>query len=66
VAAEAAQRGEPVVLIVAPDQPPVARPAPGPGGRLAVFVGAPADSATWEAAAAMEAELFGGTAPGPG
>lgn len=54
-AAEGASRGGAVVLIVAPG--PVAGTAR--PGRLAVLVGDPGDPAVWQAAAAMESELFG-------
>jgi hypothetical protein len=52
-----------VVLVVAPGAA-VAEP-PGPG-RVAVLVGDPADPATQAAAAEMEVELFGRSAPAPG
>ena len=61
----AVDRGEKVVLIVAPpagapgdDRLGDAHPDGGRPGRLAVFVGDAADPAAWEAAAAMEGELF--------
>ena len=50
--------GESVVLVLDPGAPPIGEVRQGPG-RLAVIVGSPADPAVREAAAAMDAELFG-------
>lgn len=53
---EEARQGRAVVLIVAEtDSSPVERRGP---GRVAVLVGDPEDPATWQAAEAMERELF--------
>lgn len=58
-AVRAAERGEPVVLIVAEPDPGEPAPVAARPGRIAVLVGDPADEATRAAARAMEAELFG-------
>ncbi len=50
--------GEAVVLLVDVGAPPVTSVPPGPG-RLAVLVGSTSDPASWMAAEAMAAELFG-------
>jgi hypothetical protein len=51
-------RGVNVVLVVDPGVGQVTLPAAGPG-RLAVFIGRPADPGVRAAALAMAAELFG-------
>jgi hypothetical protein len=50
--------GEAVVLVVAPDDPPLADLNSGPG-RLAILVGSLSDPEVRQAAEAMDAELFG-------
>jgi hypothetical protein len=50
--------GEAVVLLVDEGAPPVSWVTAGPG-RLAVLVGSTSDPASWVAAQAMAAELFG-------
>jgi hypothetical protein len=50
--------GEAVVLLVDEDDPPLGQVVAGPG-RLAVLVGSASDPASWVAAEAMAAELFG-------
>jgi hypothetical protein len=57
-AARLVSEGRNVVLLVDRAATPIG-PVPSGPGRLAVFVGSPADPASWDAARAMASELFG-------